>query len=66
MSDQPITVINYAAPELNHLAAGLAAEGLLSRYLAPLVLPVLMAHLRRQHLWRRPTNFAHRQGYRSE
>lgn len=35
MSDQPITVINYAAPEINHLAAGLAEAGLLSAYVRP-------------------------------
>ncbi len=65
MPDNPIAVINYTAPEVNYLAAGLVAEGL-SSYLAPLVLLVLMAYLRRRRLWRRPTNFAHRQGYRSK
>ncbi len=35
MSDQPVAVINYAAPEVNHLAAGLAEAGLLSAYVRP-------------------------------
>ena len=35
MPDRPITVINFTAPELNHLAAGLDREGLLSTYLRP-------------------------------
>lgn len=35
MSDQPIMVINYTAPEVNHLAAGLAEAGLLSAYVRP-------------------------------
>lgn len=35
MSNQPVTVINYTAPELNHLAAGLAEAGLLSAYVRP-------------------------------
>ncbi len=56
--------INYTALELNYLIAGSAAERLLSSYLAPLVLLILVAHLHRQHSWRRPGNFAHTQGYR--
>jgi glycosyltransferase involved in cell wall biosynthesis len=35
MSDQPVTVINYTAPEINHLAAGLAEADLLSAYVRP-------------------------------
>jgi len=61
MHDNPITVISYTTQELNRLAA----EGLLSSYLAPLMLLILVAHLRRQHSGRRPGNFAHKQGYRS-
>ena len=33
--NRSITVINYSAPEINHLAAELAATGLLKRYVRP-------------------------------
>jgi hypothetical protein len=34
-SDEGILVINYTAPEINHLAAGLAENGLLRGYVRP-------------------------------
>ena len=35
MRNKPITVINFTAPELNHLAAALDHGGLLSAYVRP-------------------------------
>lgn len=35
MSEQPVTVVNYSAPEINHLAAALAEAGLLAAYVRP-------------------------------
>lgn len=66
MQDNPIAVTDYTAPESRYLTGVLAGEGLLSSYLAPLVLLVLMAHLRRQNLRLCPGNFAHDQGYSSK
>ena len=35
MSTDMVTIINYTAPELNHLAAGLDEAGMLARYVRP-------------------------------